>query len=128
MNLDDLGDKLAALNPGDVAEVPYDVYASLFPPGEPDDNARMRAYNFAKAHDCTFDNWPSDRIVRRTDRTPLESARRRLRAGICGRSQGCSPRSGVRSSAESWPKLRIHVMQLSREGSPPPGLSRSQAK
>jgi len=40
MNLDDLGDKLAALNPGDVAEVPYDVYASLFPPGEPDDNAR----------------------------------------------------------------------------------------
>ena len=63
MNLDDLGDKLVALNPGDVAEVPYDVYASLFPPGEPDDNARMRAYNFAKAHDCTFDNWPSDRIV-----------------------------------------------------------------
>jgi hypothetical protein len=42
MNLDDLGDKLAALNPGDLAEVPYDVYALLFPPGEPDDNARMR--------------------------------------------------------------------------------------
>ena len=63
MNLDDLGDKLAALNPGDVAEVPYNVYASLFPPREPDDNARARAYNFAKAHDCTFDYWPSDRIV-----------------------------------------------------------------
>ena len=40
MNLDDLGDKLAALNPGDVAEVPYDVYASLFPPGAGRQRAR----------------------------------------------------------------------------------------
>ena len=48
MNLDDLGDKLAALNPGDVAEVPYDVYASLFPPGEPDDNARARGHTISR--------------------------------------------------------------------------------
>jgi hypothetical protein len=30
------------------AHVPYEVFAELFPPGEPDDDARERAYRFAK--------------------------------------------------------------------------------
>ncbi|MBE1207454.1 hypothetical protein [Aminobacter carboxidus] len=63
MTLDDLGKILGGLEPGKGARVPYDVYELLFPPGEPDDGARGRAYEFARAHDARIDNRPDDNAV-----------------------------------------------------------------
>jgi hypothetical protein len=48
---------------GGAVGLPYDVYADLFPPGEPDHNAREAAFNFAKANGCTIDNKPDANIV-----------------------------------------------------------------
>jgi hypothetical protein len=48
MILDDLKAKLANLKPGQMAGIHHDVYANLFPPGEPDENARAACYGFAK--------------------------------------------------------------------------------
>jgi hypothetical protein len=40
MSLDELRATLVALAPGKCAGIHHDVYAELFPPGEPDENAR----------------------------------------------------------------------------------------
>lgn len=61
--LKDLKSELDALSPGDATGIPYDVYADIFPPGEPDDGARGRALVFARACGCTIDNKPADEIV-----------------------------------------------------------------
>jgi len=34
------------------------VYAVLFPPGEPDDGARVAAFGFAREHGCVMENQP----------------------------------------------------------------------
>jgi hypothetical protein len=49
---------LKAMTTGQIAQMHYDVYAILFPPGEPDQDARARAAAVAKAHGCTISNWP----------------------------------------------------------------------
>jgi hypothetical protein len=36
--------------------LPYSVYEILFPPGEPNERAGERAYNFAKQHGCVIEN------------------------------------------------------------------------
>jgi hypothetical protein len=56
MTLDDLSKALAKLQPGQTAGIHKDVYADLFPPGEPDENARARCFEFARLHECRIDN------------------------------------------------------------------------
>jgi hypothetical protein len=55
MTLDEFKVTLAGLPPGKAAHVPYDVYETLFAPGEPDDGARNE---FAKANGCVIENRP----------------------------------------------------------------------
>jgi hypothetical protein len=57
--LEDFETALSKLQPGQVAEVTYSTYDILFPPGEPDELARERAYNLAKKLDCTIQNQPA---------------------------------------------------------------------
>jgi hypothetical protein len=47
MSLDELRATLIALPAGKCAGIHYDIYAELFPPGEPDENARAVCYEFA---------------------------------------------------------------------------------
>jgi hypothetical protein len=61
--LADLKAQIDACPDGGAVGLPYDAYADLFPPGEPDENARAAAYNFAKANSCTIDNKPDANIV-----------------------------------------------------------------
>ena len=56
MTLVELGNTLDALESGKAAGVALDVYADLFPPGEPDEPARVRCFEFAKLHGCRIDN------------------------------------------------------------------------
>ncbi len=63
MTLEDFGKTLKELAPGEGARVAYDVYEDLFPPGEPDDGARGRAYDFARAHGVKIDNRPDNNAV-----------------------------------------------------------------
>lgn len=61
--LKDLQKELIALQQGDATCIPYEVYSDLFPPGEPDQDARDRAFVFARHNACTIDNRPKDQIV-----------------------------------------------------------------
>jgi hypothetical protein len=63
MTLDELKEMLRELTPGKAAQVPYEIYEGIFPPGEPDQGARGRAYEFAKANGCVIDNRPGIREV-----------------------------------------------------------------
>jgi hypothetical protein len=63
MTLDELRQKLATIEPGKYARVPYDVYLDLFPPGEPDEKAREACYNFAKSLGFRIENKPADNSV-----------------------------------------------------------------
>jgi len=57
----DLKAQIAMCPVGGAIGVPYDTYAHLFPPGEPDDVARARALAFAKANGCTINNrWTAE--------------------------------------------------------------------
>ena len=64
MTLEDFRETLDGLKLGQSADVPYHVYAMLFPPGEPDQVARKRAYDFAKAAGVAIDNQVEARVVR----------------------------------------------------------------
>lgn len=61
--LDDLKKDIEICANGKAVAVHYDVYEELFPPGEPDEGARERAYKFAGEHGCTINNRVTDRIV-----------------------------------------------------------------
>jgi hypothetical protein len=63
MTLDELKGQVQGMQPGKYARVPYDVYADLFPPGEPDQSAREACYNFAKSLGCRIENKPDDQAV-----------------------------------------------------------------
>jgi hypothetical protein len=58
--LDELEAALKQMRPGQIAQMHHDVYAIVFPPGEPDPDARARAFAIAKAHGCTIQNRPQD--------------------------------------------------------------------
>jgi hypothetical protein len=58
-----LGERLGKLSLGQRTALPYSVYASLFPPGEPDDAARVAAFVFARDHGCVIENQPAARQV-----------------------------------------------------------------
>ena len=63
MTLDEFETALKQLQPGDGAEVPYAIFEELFPPGEPDQQARGRAHDFAQAHGCQIENHREERVV-----------------------------------------------------------------
>lgn len=63
VTLEEFRAELAALKPGGAIGLPYDGYELLFPPGEPDEGARKRAYKFAKDNSCTISNHQAERIV-----------------------------------------------------------------
>jgi hypothetical protein len=76
LTLSEFGDMLRMLAVGQSAALPY--YAHLFPPGEPDEGARGRAYEFARAHGCEIDNQKAakqanfiKRITNPTPRVPV---------------------------------------------------------
>jgi hypothetical protein len=56
MTIDEFGEMLCALTVGEWCSLPLDVYELLFPPGEPNDGARGKAYVFARAHGCEIKN------------------------------------------------------------------------
>jgi hypothetical protein len=63
MTLEEFENVLKQLTPGQGAHLPYDTYQQLFPPGEPDETARARAYGFARSHSCQIENHSNDRVV-----------------------------------------------------------------
>jgi len=63
MTLDEFEGVLKQLTPGQGAHLAYDAYRELFPPGEPDEAARARAYGFARSHSCQIENHRSERVV-----------------------------------------------------------------
>jgi hypothetical protein len=49
---------LIHLRKGERYSLPYDLLASVFPPGIDDDDAKVSALEFARAHDCAIDHQP----------------------------------------------------------------------
>lgn len=58
-----LHDLLCRLVVGESCTLPYNVFELFFPPGEPDDGARGRAFDFARQHGCVIDNRTSAQEV-----------------------------------------------------------------
>jgi hypothetical protein len=63
MSLDELKATLIALSAGKCAGIHHDVYAELFPPGEPDEKARADCYAFARSVGCRIENRPGEQTV-----------------------------------------------------------------
>jgi len=61
--IEDLRREIAHCPSGGAVGVPYDTYADLFPPGEPDQSARERAWNFAKTNGCAINNRVTEQTV-----------------------------------------------------------------
>jgi hypothetical protein len=61
--LADLKAQIDACPHGGAVGLPYDAYSDLFPPVEPDQNAREAAYKFARENGCTIENKPDANIV-----------------------------------------------------------------
>jgi hypothetical protein len=62
-SLEDLRAEIAACPSGRAVGLSYDVYAELFPPGEPDEFARGRAWQFAKDNGCAINNRVTEQTV-----------------------------------------------------------------
>jgi hypothetical protein len=62
-NLTSLRDEIAACSPGGTVVISYDEYGKLFPPGEPDVDAREKARTFAAETGCWFVIRPSETLV-----------------------------------------------------------------
>jgi len=63
MTLDDLKTGLGILKPGQMLSMSYAVYELIFPPGEPDELARTRAWACAEEYGCAIKNLPSEKRV-----------------------------------------------------------------
>jgi hypothetical protein len=63
MTLIELKATLSSLGLGKAAGINHDVYADLFPPGEPDERAREACFKFAKSHGCRIENNPKQQTV-----------------------------------------------------------------
>jgi hypothetical protein len=59
----ELAEMLTDMPAGEAFHLPYDAFADLFPPGEPDEGARTRAVEFAKLTDCLIENRPESSEV-----------------------------------------------------------------
>jgi hypothetical protein len=62
-NLTSLRDEIAACPPGDTVVISYQQYRELFPPGEPDIDARQKARTFATEAGCWFVIRPEEGLV-----------------------------------------------------------------
>ena len=51
------------LSGGASAGIQHDVYADLFPPGEPDERARAACYTFANSVGCRIENRPGEGTI-----------------------------------------------------------------
>jgi hypothetical protein len=58
ISLNELYGVLKGMAPGARARMTHAAYAEFFPPGEPETEARIRCYDFAKGAGCTVDNNP----------------------------------------------------------------------
>jgi hypothetical protein len=56
MTLEDLGKALDEMKPGNFAAIHHELFADLFPPGEPDECAREACLAFAQQHGCWIEN------------------------------------------------------------------------
>jgi hypothetical protein len=56
VTLEEFGKTLDEVQPGKYAVIRYDLYADLFPPGEPDEGARAFCLAFARQHGCRIEN------------------------------------------------------------------------
>lgn len=54
---------LRSVEPGQFADVPYEVFELLFPPGVQDDNAKAAAYTFARDRGFHIENRPDKGAV-----------------------------------------------------------------
>ena len=63
MTLNDLKTGLGILKPGQMLSMSYAVYELVFPPGEPDELARTRAYGLAEEYGCVIKNLHSEKRV-----------------------------------------------------------------
>jgi hypothetical protein len=63
MTLEGLKATLIGLQPGKAAGLHHEVYAELFPPGEPDERARAAAYELAKSTGCRIENKPNVQTI-----------------------------------------------------------------
>jgi hypothetical protein len=63
MTLNDLKTGLGILKPGQMLSMSYAVYELIFPPGEPDELARTRAWALVEEYGCTIKNLPSEKRV-----------------------------------------------------------------
>jgi hypothetical protein len=62
-DLRSLRNEIAACSPGERVLVNYEDYADLFPPGEPDVDARENARRFAAENGCWFVIHPTEKVV-----------------------------------------------------------------
>jgi hypothetical protein len=63
MTREELRTTLISLEPGKAAGLHHEVYAELFPPGEPDETARAAADELAKSTCCRIENKPNVQTV-----------------------------------------------------------------
>jgi hypothetical protein len=63
MTREELQTTLLELEPGKAAGLHHEVYAHLFPPGEPDETARAAACALARSTGCHIENKPNVQTV-----------------------------------------------------------------
>jgi hypothetical protein len=63
MSLDELMATSTALPAGKCAGIHHDIYGELFPPGEPDEDARAVCHAFARSAGCRVENRPGEHTV-----------------------------------------------------------------
>ncbi|MFJ7438076.1 hypothetical protein ACIQW5_10505 [Methylorubrum thiocyanatum] len=54
---------LREVKPGQFADIPYETFADLFPPGVESDASKEAAYHFAKARGFVIENRPDRNAV-----------------------------------------------------------------
>jgi len=54
---------LRTVQPGQYADIPYEIFEMLFPPGVMDDDAKGAAYAFARARGFRIENRPDKHAV-----------------------------------------------------------------
>ena len=62
-DLSSLRNEIAACSPGGTVVITYEEYGKLFPPGEPDVDAREKAWTFARENGCWLLIRPSETVV-----------------------------------------------------------------
>jgi hypothetical protein len=61
--LEDLALSLSELGEDKYVSISYEVFSELFPPGEPDDDARAACFEFANELGCRIENHPGKQEI-----------------------------------------------------------------